>query len=238
MKILVIANLEKSYKAGVKALNGINIEVEAGDIFAFIGHNGAGKTTAIKCVAGILDYEAGDIYIAGKNVKREPLACKAMTAYVPDNPDIYGFMTGMEYLEFILSVYKIGAKNNQYLQELSKQYELFDSLGTKIQEYSHGMKQKLVLISAFLREPQLMILDEPFVGLDPKAAKITKDIMKDFCAKGKAIFYSTHVLETAERLCNKVAIIKEGKIIHQGGMEEVMGGRTLEEIFLEGANRE
>lgn len=238
MNILEIKGLVKSYKAEVKALKGININVEAGDIFAFIGHNGAGKTTAIKCVAGILDFEEGEIQIAGKNVKREPLACKATIAYVPDNPDIYNYMTGMEYLEFILNVYKIGNKNNDLLKRLAEEFELFDKLGTKIQEYSHGMKQKLVMISAFIREPKLMILDEPFVGLDPKAAKITKDMMKEFCANGNAIFFSTHVLETAERLCNKVAIIKEGNIIHQGNMDEVVGGKTLEDIFMEGASRE
>ncbi len=238
MKVLEIIGVEKSYKAGVKALKGIDIEVEAGDIFAFIGHNGAGKTTAIKCVAGILDFEEGKIKISGRDVKKEPLQCKAMIAYVPDNPDIYGFMTGMEYLEFIMNVYKIDKKNNTTLQSLAREYEIFDSLGTRIQEYSHGMKQKLVLISALIREPQLMILDEPFVGLDPKAAKITKDKMKEFCAKGNAIFFSTHVLETAERLCNKVAIIKQGSIIHKGKMDEVVGGKTLEEIFMEGANRE
>lgn len=237
MKILEIKGLEKSYKAGVKALKGIDLDVEAGDIFAFIGHNGAGKTTAIKCVAGILDFEKGEITIAGRSIKKEPLASKVITAYVPDNPDIYNFMTGMEYLEFILNVYKMGAKKNDLLKRLAEEYELFESLGTKIQEYSHGMKQKLVMISAFIREPQLMILDEPFVGLDPKAAKITKDLMREFCAKGNAIFFSTHVLETAERLCNKVAIIKEGSIIHQGNMGDVIGGKTLEDIFLEGANR-
>ncbi|NCA66439.1 MAG: ABC transporter ATP-binding protein [Clostridia bacterium] len=236
--MLEIKGLEKSYKAGVKALGGVDIDVESGDIYAFIGHNGAGKTTAIKCVAGILDFEAGKINIAGRDVKKDPIACKLITAYVPDNPDIYNFMTGMEYLEFILSVYKIGKRNDAYLKELAAQYELFESLGTKIQEYSHGMKQKLVLISAFIREPQLMILDEPFVGLDPKAAKITKDKMKEFCAKGNAIFFSTHVLETAERLCNKVAIIKQGKIIHKGTMDEVVGLKTLEEIFMEGVARE
>lgn len=235
MKILMIKGLEKSYKAGVKALKGIDLEVEGGDLFAFIGHNGAGKTTAIKCVAGILDFEKGEITVAGRNIKEEPIASKSVIAYVPDNPDIYGFMTGMEYLEFILNVYKLGAKNNEMLKRLAEEYELLTDLGTKIQEYSHGMKQKLVMISAFIREPQLMVLDEPFVGLDPKAAKITKDLMREFCANGNAIFFSTHVLETAERLCNKVAIIKEGSIVHQGDMGDVIGGKTLEEIFLEGA---
>ncbi len=231
MSLLEIKGLKKSYQKGQFVLKGIDLSVEAGDIFAFIGHNGAGKTTTIKCVAGILNYEEGEIIIGGNNVKTKPLACKKELAYVPDNPDVYGFMTGLEFLEFILSVYDISGRNEE-IQRLAADYELTNALGMKISEYSHGMKQKLVIISAIIRHPKLMILDEPFVGLDPLAAKKTKDFMREFCDKGGAIFFSTHVLETAERLCNKVAIIKDGEIVENGLMEDVLNGRTLEDIFI------
>ena len=235
--MLEVNNLIKSYKKDENVLKNISFKVSAGDIFAFIGHNGAGKTTAIKCITGILNYESGTILIDGKNIKSNPVACKKITAYVPDNPDVYGFMTGIEYLNFILDIYNLNKeKKLKEIQDLAERFEIFKDLNTKLNEYSHGMKQKLVLISAFIRDAKLLIMDEPFVGLDPKATKIVKDIMKQFCKDGGAIFFSTHVLDTAEKLCNKVAILKDGVIIEQGNMKKIIGSNSLEEIFLKDVN--
>lgn len=231
--MIKIENVYKSYKANKPVLKNVNLEIQPGDIFAFIGHNGAGKTTLIKCITGILNFESGEITIDKISIKKEPIKCKTLMAYVPDNPDVYEFMTGMEYLKFILDVCHLDfEKKMTQIVEMAKTFEIFDSLGTKIAEYSHGMKQKLVLISAFVRDTKLLILDEPFVGLDPKASKIVKDMMKEYCKKGNAIFFSTHVLDTAEKLCNKVAIIKSGEILKVGSMAEIKGDDSLENAFL------
>lgn len=231
--MIKIENVYKSYKANKPVLKNINLEILPGDIFAFIGHNGAGKTTLIKCITGILNFESGEITIDGVNIKKEALICKGITAYVPDNPDIYEFMTGMEYLKFILDVCHLNFEQKMtQIVEMAKTFEIFDSLGTKISEYSHGMKQKLVLISALIRDTKFLVLDEPFVGLDPKASRIVKDMMKNYCKKGNAIFFSTHVLDTAEKLCNKVAIIKSGEILRVGSMAEIKGDSSLEDAFL------
>ncbi len=231
--MLEVKNLYKSYKKDENVLKGISFKVSAGDIFAFIGHNGAGKTTTIKCITGILNFEQGEIFIDGKNIKTQPIECKQQISYIPDNPDIYTFMTGIEYVNFILDIYSINKQEKvKEIQAIAEKFEIFKDLGTKILEYSHGMKQKLILLSAFVRNSKLLIMDEPFVGLDPKAAKIVKDMMRDFCKNGGAIFFSTHVLDTAEKLCNKVAILKNGKIIEMGSMKKTIGNKTLEEAFL------
>ena len=231
--MIKIENVYKSYKANKPVLKNINLDILPGDIFAFIGHNGAGKTTLIKCITGILNFESGAITIDNIDIKKEPLKCKGITAYVPDNPDIYEFMTGMEYLKFILDVCHLNFEQKMtQIIEIAKTFEIYDSLGTKISEFSHGMKQKLVLISALMRDTKFLVLDEPFVGLDPKASRIVKDMMKDYCKKGNAIFFSTHVLDTAEKLCNKVAIIKSGEILRVGSMAEIKGDSSLEDAFL------
>lgn len=232
--MLEIINVKKSYKKGEEVLKGISLNVQAGDLFAFIGHNGAGKSTLIKCIAGILNFEEGTIRVFGKDVVKQSIEAKQCMAYVPDNPDIYSFMTGLEYVQFILSAYGVHMQDVQEeMLAMAKAYEIDGALQSKIKEYSHGMRQKLVLLTAFLHKPKLLILDEPFVGLDPKAAKITRDYMHAFCEKGNIIFFSTHVLETAEKLCNKVAIIKQGQIIEQGNMKDVIGSASLEDVFLE-----
>lgn len=231
--MLVVKNLIKSYKKDVNVLKGISFKVNSGDIFAFIGHNGAGKTTAIKCISGILNFNQGEIIINNINLKENPIECKKHIAYVPDNPDIYPFMTGIEYINFILDIYKIDKKDKlDQIKLLAEKFEIYNDLNAKTNEYSHGMKQKLVLLSAFIRDAKLLIMDEPFVGLDPKATKIIKDMMKDFCKNGGAIFFSTHVLDTAEKLCNKVAILKNGEIVEIGSMKKIIGSSSLEETFL------
>ena len=228
-----VKNLIKSYKKDVNVLKGISFKVNSGDIFAFIGHNGAGKTTAIKCISGILNFNQGEIIINNINLKENPIECKKHIAYVPDNPDIYPFMTGIEYINFILDIYKIDKKDKlDQIKLLAEKFEIYNNLNAKTNEYSHGMKQKLVLLSAFIRDAKLLIMDEPFVGLDPKATKIIKDMMKDFCKNGGAIFFSTHVLDTAEKLCNKVAILKNGEIVEIGSMKKIIGSTSLEETFL------
>ena len=232
--MLEIRGLEKTYEGGKKAVDDINLEIADGEIFGFIGHNGAGKTTTIKCVVGILPFEKGEIYIDGMNIKDFPIECKMITAYIPDNPDLYEYLTGIQYLNFICDLYKIGQeerKNN--IDKYANMFELASNLGDMIQSYSHGMKQKLALISALIRKPKLLILDEPFVGLDPKAAFEVKEVMKEMCSQGTSIFFSTHVLEVAEKLCDKVAIIKHGNIVTTGTMEEVKGDKSLEDVFLE-----
>lgn len=232
--MLKIVNYTKSYSQKAKAVDNLSLHVKKGDIFGFIGHNGAGKTTTIKSVAGILDFEEGDIFIDGKSIKKDDIECKKIMAYIPDNPDLYLFMTGIKYLNFIADIYDVPVKEREErIKKYSEVFELTKDLGDPIASYSHGMRQKLALISALIHEPKLLLLDEPFVGLDPKASFTLKEIMKDMCQKGSAIFFSTHVLDVAEKLCNKVAIIKGGKLVVTGDMSEVKGNSSLEEIFLE-----
>lgn len=233
MKMLKIEHLTKEY-GEKKAVDDLSLEIESGEIYGFIGHNGAGKTTTLKSVVGILKFDAGEIYIDGESVQAAPLACKKKIAYIPDNPDLYEFMSGIKYLNFIADVYGVGA--NQRQEKIRKYADLFEitaDLAQPIAAYSHGMKQKLAIISAWLHDPKLIIMDEPFVGLDPKAAHILKGMMRELCDEGGAIFFSTHVLEVAEKLCDKVAIIKGGKLIRCGMMEEVKGDDSLEDVFLE-----
>lgn len=232
--MLQITNLSKSYQSDRKAVDNLSLTVEAGDLLGFIGHNGAGKTTTLKCVAGILNFEAGDITIAGKSVTRQPLECKRLTAYLPDNPDLYEYLTGIQYLGFIADVFGISrADRQQAIERYGDLFELTPNLGDPISAYSRGMKQKLALISAFLHAPKLLVLDEPFVGLDPKAAFTLKEEMKALCARGGAVFFSTHVLEVAEKLCNKVAIIQHGRLAASGETAHVVGNSSLENLFLE-----
>ena len=231
--MLKIEHLTKKY--GEKAaVSDLSLHIAPGEIYGFIGHNGAGKTTTLKAVAGILDFDEGNIFIDGASIKKDPLGCKAKFAYIPDNPDIYDYMTGQKYLNFIADVFKVGkTERDERIKKYADTFELTGALADAISSYSHGMKQKLVVISALIHEPKLVIMDEPFVGLDPKAAHILKEIMRDICNKGGAIFFSTHVLEVAEKLCDKVAIIKEGKLIRSGTMDEVKGDESLESVFLE-----
>lgn len=233
MKMLKIEHLTKEY-GEKKAVDDLSLEIESGEIYGFIGHNGAGKTTTLKSVVGILKFDAGEIYIDGESVQAAPLVCKKKIAYIPDNPDLYEFMSGIKYLNFIADVYGVGADQRQ--EKIRKYADLFEitaDLAQPIAAYSHGMKQKLAIISAWLHDPKLIIMDEPFVGLDPKAAHILKGMMRELCDEGGAIFFSTHVLEVAEKLCDKVAIIKGGKLIRCGTMEAVKGDDSLEDVFLE-----
>lgn len=233
--MLKIENLTKSY-GDKKVLTGLNLQINAGEIFGFIGHNGAGKSTTIKCCVGILKFEGGNIYIDGTSVKDNPLECKKKIAYIPDNPDLYEYMKGVEYLNFIGSIFKVAPDHlKQRINKYAADLELSNSLAQPISSYSHGMKQKLAIISAWIHEPKLIVMDEPFVGLDPKAAHTLKLMMREVCDNGGAIFFSTHVLEVAEKLCDKVAILKGGNIVRCGTMEEVVGGESLEEVFLAGA---
>ena len=236
--MLIINHLTKHYKGSSKGISDLSLQVRPGDIYAFIGHNGAGKTTTLKCIAGIHDYETGEIRIGGRNLRENPLACKQVTAYIPDNPDLYEYLTGIQYLNFIADIFKVSAEDRkERIQRYGDEFEITASLGDLISSYSHGMKQKLAIISAMLHEPKLLILDEPFVGLDPKAAVVLKGMMRKLCDSGGAIFFSTHVLEVAEKLCNKVAMVKDGRLIASGSMEEVVEqGRTLESIFMEVVN--
>ena len=235
--MLEIKNYSKSYGSDKKAADNVSLNVESGDIFGFIGHNGAGKSTTIRAVVGVLDFTEGEIFIDGHSVKDEPLECKKITAYIPDNPDLYENLTGIQYLNFIADVFEIGAsEREEKIKKYADLFEITDALGDLISSYSHGMKQKVAIISALIHEPKLLVLDEPFVGLDPKATYTLKEIMHDMCGRGTAIFFSTHVLDVAEKLCNKVAIIKHGKIIACGTMEELTEGHSLEETFLEADN--
>jgi len=232
--MLEICNLTKSY-GEKRAVEDLSFTVNAGEICAFIGHNGAGKTTTLKCAVGILGFEGGDIRVNGISVTEDPIAVKRMVAYLPDNPDLYDYMTGMQFLNFIADVFEVPegdrkARIEKYAAALSLSQE---EIGATIGGYSHGMKQKLALISAFLHEPKLILLDEPFVGLDPKASHVLKETMKEFCREGGAILFSTHILEVAEKLCDKVAIIRAGKLVRFGNMDEVKGDASLEEIFLD-----
>lgn len=235
--MLEITGLTKTYPGGKKALTDVNLSIDDGEIFGFIGHNGAGKTTTIKSVVGILTYDSGRILVNGMDIKEKPMECKQITAYIPDNPDLYEMLTGIQYLNFISDIYKIDKnKRTELITKYADMFEITKNLGDVISTYSHGMKQKLALISALIRNPKLLILDEPFVGLDPKAAFLVKETMKDLCKNGTSIFFSTHVLEVAEKLCDKIAIIKDGKIIATGTVEEVKGDKSLEDVFLELAN--
>ena len=231
--MLNIQHLTKTY-GEKKAVDDLNLHIAPGEIYGFIGHNGAGKTTTLKSVAGILPFDEGEITIGGLSMKRDPLICKRQMAYIPDNPDLYDFMTGIQFLNFIADIFAVPADVRQErIREYAGRFELTGDLAQPIAAYSHGMKQKLAIISAWLHAPQLVVMDEPFVGLDPKAAHLLKGMMREFCDAGGAIFFSTHVLEVAEKLCDKVAIIKGGKLIRSGTMEEVKGDDSLEEVFLE-----
>ncbi|MGB4659286.1 MAG: ABC transporter ATP-binding protein [Mobilitalea sp.] len=232
--MLKIKDFSKSYKKDKKAVDHLNLTIEDGDIFGFIGHNGAGKTTTIRAIAGVLDFEEGDILIDGISIKEDPVACKKITAYIPDNPDIYEHLSGIGYLNFISDIYEVNKFNRETLIErYADAFELTSNLGDTVASYSHGMKQKLAIIAALIHRPKLLVLDEPFVGLDPKASHTLKTIMVELCQGGSAIFFSTHVLEVAEKLCNKIAIIKNGKLVSCGTTEEVKGNSSLEEVFLE-----
>ena len=231
--MLEIKNVTKKYGNKI-AIDNINFEVEDGEIFGFIGHNGAGKTTLIKSIVGIHDFEQGDILINGVSMKEEPLICKKSLAYIPDNPDIYLNLTGIDYLNFIGDIYEVeAAKRKKLIEEYANLFEILPNLGDLISSYSHGMKQKLVIISALIHEPKLLVLDEPFVGLDPKSSKDLKDIMKDLAKKGTIIFFSSHVLEVVEKLCDHIGIIKNGKLITLGTTQEIKGKKDLEDVFLE-----
>ena len=232
--MLEIRNLTKSYGSGPRAVDGLTLSVEAGDIYGFIGHNGAGKTTTLKCVSGILPFEEGEILIDGLSIKTQPLEAKRIMRYIPDNPDLYGFLTGIGYLNFLCDIYRIDADTrNARIRKYAALFEIESKLGDLVSSYSHGMCQKLALIGALVQQPKLLMLDEPFVGLDPKAAHTLKGIMHELVDSGSAIFFSTHVLEVAEKLCNKIAIIKQGRLIASGPMETVRGDQSLEELFLE-----
>ena len=231
--MLRIEHLTKKYGEH-KAVDDLSLHIAPGEIYGFIGHNGAGKTTTLKSVVGILQFDEGEIYVNGTSIKSDPLKCKKELAYIPDNPDIYEFMTGIKYLNFIGDVFGVGADDRQEkIRKYADMFELTADLAQPISTYSHGMKQKLAIISAWIHSPKLIIMDEPFVGLDPKAAHLLKGMMREVCDNGGAIFFSTHVLEVAEKLCDKIAIIKEGKLIRSGTMEEVKGDDSLEEVFLE-----
>ena len=231
--MLNIQHLTKTY-GEKKAVDDLNLHIAPGEIYGFIGHNGAGKTTTLKSVAGILPFDEGEITIGGLSMKRDPLICKRQMAYIPDNPDLYDFMTGIQFLNFIADIFAVPADVRQErIRGYAGRFELTGDLAQPIAAYSHGMKQKLAIISAWLHQPKLILMDEPFVGLDPKAAHLLKGMMRELCDGGGAIFFSTHVLEVAEKLCDKVAIIKGGKLIRSGTMEEVKGDDSLEEVFLE-----
>ena len=235
MNILEITNFSKSYSKENKAVDDISLNVEAGDIFGFIGHNGAGKSTTIRALVGVLDYEEGTIRIDGHDVKNEPMQCKKITAYIPDNPDLYENLTGMQFLNFVADAFEVSEEERKRkIEDYASRFEIMDALSDTISSYSHGMKQKVAIISALIHEPKLLVLDEPFVGLDPKASFTLKEIMHEMCSNGAAVFFSTHVLDVAEKLCNKIAIIKKGKIIANGKIEELLQGKqSLEEVFME-----
>lgn len=231
--MLTIKNLTKIY-GEKKAVDDLSLHIAPGEIYGFIGHNGAGKTTTLKSVVGILQFDEGEIFIDGKSVKEQPVACKQEIAYIPDNPDLYEFMTGIKYLNFIADIFGVSpADRQERIHKYADLFELTQDLAQPIAAYSHGMKQKLAIIAAWIHQPKLIIMDEPFVGLDPKASHLLKQMMRETCDEGSAIFFSTHVLEVAEKLCDKVAIIKGGRLIRSGTMEEVKGDDSLEEVFLE-----
>lgn len=231
--MLRIEHLTKTY-GDKKAVDDLSLHILPGEIYGFIGHNGAGKTTTLKSVVGILSFDGGEIYVGGRSVKSDPIGCKRDIAYIPDNPDLYDFMSGIKYLNFIADIFGVGAKERkERIEKYAADFELTADLAQPIASYSHGMKQKLAIISAWIHGPRLIIMDEPFVGLDPKASHLLKGMMRDVCNAGGAIFFSTHVLEVAEKLCDKVAIIKGGRLIRSGTMDEVKGDESLESVFLE-----
>ncbi|MBR6683237.1 MAG: ABC transporter ATP-binding protein [Firmicutes bacterium] len=236
--MLRIENVTKIY-GDKKAVDQLSLHIQPGELYAFIGHNGAGKTTIIKACCGILQFDEGEIYIDGVSIKEDPLACKKKIAYIPDNPDLYDFMSGIQFLNFVADVFEVPAKVRQErIHRYADMLELTGDLAQPISAYSHGMKQKLAIISALIHEPKLLIMDEPFVGLDPKASHLLKQLMRQICDQGGAIFFSTHVLEVAEKLCDKVAIIKDGKLIRSGSMDEVKGDTSLESVFLDLENEQ
>ena len=231
--MLKIEHLTKIY-GEKKAADDLSLDIRPGGIYGFIGHNGAGKTTTIKACCGILQYDSGEIKVDGLSIREHPLECKKRIAYIPDNPDLYEFMTGIQYLNFVSDIFGVSAEDRkQRIRSYGDAFELTEDLSQPISAYSHGMKQKLVIISALVHQPKLLIMDEPFVGLDPKASHLLKLMMRELCDNGSAIFFSTHVLEVAEKLCDKVAIIKGGRLVRSGTMEEVKGDTSLEDVFLE-----
>ena len=231
--MLNIQHFTKTY-GEKRAVDDLSLHIAPGEIYGFIGHNGAGKTTTLKAAVGILQFDAGDIFIGGRSIRTDPLGCKRQLAYIPDNPDLYDFMSGIQYLNFIADIFGIPAAERwARIEPLADAFELTGDLGQPVSAYSHGMKQKLAIIAAWIHDPKLIIMDEPFVGLDPKAAHLLKGMMRELCDVGGAIFFSTHVLEVAEKLCDKVAIIKGGRLIRSGTMEEVKGDDSLEDVFLE-----
>lgn len=231
--MLKIENLSKTYKNNKKAVDNVSLHVERGDIFAFIGPNGAGKTTTIKCITGILNFDEGEIFIDGMSVKDNPVECKAITAYIPDNPDLYTNLTGIAYLNFIADIFSVKQElRESRIKQYAYMLDIYSDLSDVISSYSHGMRQKLAIIAALLHDPKLLILDEPFVGLDPVASHKLKELLGEICKKGGAVFFSTHVLEVAQNLCNKVAIIKDGEIIRQGRTADIVKDSSLEKIFL------
>lgn len=232
--MLEIQNFSKTYKGGKRAVNRLNLTVKPGDIYGFIGHNGAGKSTTIKAIVGVLEFEEGDILVDGNNIRKSPVECKQSIAYIPDTPDLYEHLTGIQYLNFVGDIYGVPALRRQELiQTYGDMFEITGNLGDLISSYSHGMKQKTAIISALIHTPRLMVMDEPFVGLDPKASHSLKEVMHKMCREGSAIFFSTHVLDVAEKLCNKIAIIKDGNLIISGGTAELTQDESLESLFLE-----
>ncbi len=232
--MLEIKNLTKIYAGGKRAVDGLSLSIRAGELYGFIGHNGAGKTTTLRAVAGILAFDGGEITIAGKDIEKSPVAAKQVMAFLPDNPDLYDFLPGIKYLTFIADIYDIPkAQREGLFKKYADAFEMTGVLGSPISSYSHGMKQKLALISAFIRTPKLLILDEPFVGLDPKASFRMKEMLRELCQAGGAVFFSTHVLEVAEKLCDKIAIIKDGRLVEAGRTKDIVGKSSLEHVFLE-----
>jgi ABC-2 type transport system ATP-binding protein len=234
MSMLVIENVSKTYNGKVKACDGINLTIEGGDIYGFVGHNGAGKTTLLKAIAGIIEFDEGTITIDGKSIKTQPLQAKKVLAYIPDNPDVYDSLTGIQYLNFIGDVFSVTSdRRRELIEKYARKFEIIDNLNQPISSYSLGMKQKIIIISALIHEPRVLLLDEPFVGLDPKASYLLKELFKEMCKEGVAIFFSTHVLEVVEKLCNKIAIIKKGKIVVQGDTISIIKDKSLEKLFME-----
>ena len=232
--MLEINNFSKLYKGNIRAVDTISLEVKEGEIFGFIGHNGAGKTTTIKSIVGINEFDEGDILINGMSIKDNPIECKKIMAYIPDNPDLYESLTAIQYLNFVADVYGVSeTQREELIKKYGDAFEITNNLGSLISSYSHGMKQKLAIISALIHKPKLLVLDEPFVGLDPKASHTLKGIMKEICEEGASIFFSSHVLEVVEKLCSRIAIIKDGKIAAYGTVEEVKGTSSLEDVFME-----
>ena len=232
--MLEIKNLTKTYKGGKTAVDNLSLTVRAGDIYGFIGHNGAGKTTTIKAVVGIHDFDKGEIRVDGKDVRTQSLACKKAMAYIPDNPDIYEYLTGIQYLNFLADIYQVpGKAREERIRREAEDFGIYSVLGDLVSTYSHGMRQKLALTGALIHEPRLLVLDEPFVGLDPEASLLLKRKMHAFCEKGSAIFFSTHVLEVAEKLCNRIAVISGGKLIVEGDTKELTRDKSLEDVFME-----